>query len=332
MSEIFIIAEAGVNHNGSVQLAKRLVDVAIAAECDAVKFQTFKASDLVGKYAAKAAYQKETTDVDESQLEMIKKLELSHSDFYELKTYCERKGVMFLSSPFDIESVDFLAELGVSIFKIPSGEITNLPYLRRINSYKRRVILSTGMATLQEIKDALKELSDCEVSALHCTTEYPCPYSEVNLKALQTLKNSLGLTVGYSDHTTGIEISIAAAVFGAEIIEKHFTLSRSMEGPDHKASLEPAELKQMVQSIRNVEKAMSGDGVKRPSHSELKNISVVRKSIVAKMRIRQGELLTEKNITTKRPAAGLSPMLWDAVIGTYAVKDYEEDDYISLAG
>ena len=328
MQKTFIIAEAGVNHNGSIELAKRLVDVAIDAGCDAVKFQTFKAENVVTKGAEKAKYQKVTANADESQLDMIKKLELSYGDFNHLKRYCDENHIMFMSSPFDVDSVDFLADLGLSVFKIPSGEITNLPYLRRINLYKRKVILSTGMSTLDEIKVALEILRNCEIAVLHCTTEYPCPYDEINLQVLQTLKQELQVEVGYSDHSKGIEIPIAAVACGATIIEKHFTLDKSMKGPDHKASLEPSELRQMVSAIRNVEAAISGDGIKRPSQSEIKNINIVRKSIVSKCTIHRGEVFTNDNITTKRPATGLSPMLWDSIIGKRATRDYSEDDMI----
>lgn len=328
MNRTFIIAEAGVNHNGSIELAKRLVDVAVDAGCDAVKFQTFKAENVVTKGAEKAKYQKVTANADESQLDMIKKLELSYGDFNHLKRYCDENHIMFMSSPFDVDSVDFLADLGLSVFKIPSGEITNLPYLRRINSYKRKVILSTGMSTLDEIKVALEILRNCEIAVLHCTTEYPCPYDEINLRVLQTLKQELQVEVGYSDHSKGIEIPIAAVACGATIIEKHFTLDKSMKGPDHKASLEPSELRQMVSAIRNVEAAISGDGIKRPSQSEIKNINIVRKSIVSKCTIHRGEVFTNDNITTKRPATGLSPMLWDSIIGKRATRDYSEDDMI----
>lgn len=332
MHNTFIIAEAGVNHNGDFGLAKKLVDAAVATGCDAIKFQTFNANNLVSKQAQKADYQKKTTGSNESQFDMIKRLELSYDDFRNLKSYCDQKNIMFLSSPFDIESVDFLADLGLAIFKIPSGEITNLPYLRRINFYKRKVILSTGMASTDEILEALSILKDCNVSVLHCTTEYPCPYEEVNLKVLNTLKDIAKKldnveSIGYSDHTQDIEIPIAAVALGAEVIEKHFTLDRNMEGPDHRASLEPDELKKMVESIRNLEKAI-GDGVKKITESEKKNIIVVRKSIVAKKFIRKGEVFSEKNITTKRPGIGLSPMLWDSVIGLCATKDYHEDECI----
>jgi len=327
MKKTFIIAEAGVNHNGSIELAKKLIDVASEAGCDAVKFQTFKAESLVSKNAAKAEYQKQTTGNKETQLEMIKKLELSYDDFIELQKYCKNKGILFLSTPFDLESIDFLDSINMPIFKIPSGEITNLPYLKKLASYKKKIILSTGMSTIDEIECALKVLEGCEISLLHCTTEYPCPYDEVNLKAMQTLKNKFNVEVGYSDHTQGIEIAIAAVALGAGIIEKHFTLDKLMEGPDHKASLEPNELKQMVEAIKNIEKAL-GDGEKRPSPSEMKNIEIARKSIVASCDIKKGEVLNEGNLTTKRPAKGICPMKWDEVIGTVAKKDYQEDEII----
>jgi N,N'-diacetyllegionaminate synthase len=327
MKPTLIIAEAGVNHNGSIDLAKKLVDKAVGAGCDAVKFQTFKAENIVSKIAEKAEYQKRRTDEKENQLRMLKKLELSFDNFIELKNYCDNCGIIFLSSPFDIESADFLANLGVEYFKIPSGEITNLPYLREIASYGKKIILSTGMATLEEVKVAVKILHLCQVSLLHCTTEYPCPYDEVNLGVIQTLKDEFYLEVGYSDHTEGMEISIAAVAMGASIIEKHFTLYKNMEGPDHKASLEPHELKQMVSAIRNVEKAF-GDGQKIPSPSELKNINIVRKSIIAKRDIKKGEVFSEENLTTKRPGTGISPMEWDKFIGTVAKRNYSEDELI----
>lgn len=326
--QTFIIAEAGVNHNGSLELAKKLIDIAVDAGADAVKFQTFKTENEVSKFAQKAQYQKETTDSQESQFEMIKNLELPFEDFKVLKKYCEEKRIMFLSTPFEPESVDFLASLNLPYLKIPSGEITNLPFLRQINSYKSKVILSTGMSTLEEVKKAIEALKNCEISLLHCTTEYPCPYEEVNLKAMQTLKKEFNIPVGYSDHTEGIEVAIAAVAIGAEIIEKHFTLDKNMQGPDHKASLNPEELKQMVDSIRHIEKAM-GTGEKIPSKSEIKNIEVVRKSIVAKKNIKNGEIFTEENITTKRPATGINPMKWDEILGKTAQKDYEEDEFIS---
>ena len=327
MIKTFIIAEAGVNHNGSMEIAKRLIDKAAEAGVDCVKFQTYIAENVMSKYAPKAEYQVNNTGCEESQLDMVKKLELSFEDFEELKRYTEDKGLMFLSTPFDLESCDFLNNLGLNIFKIPSGEITNLPYLRKINSFKKDVILSTGMAALDEIQAALDVLKDCKVSLLHCTTEYPCPYDAVNMNAMLTMKEKFNLPVGYSDHTQGIEIPVMAAAMGAQIIEKHFTLDKNMEGPDHKASLEPDELKQMVKAIRNVEKAF-GDGKKEPQPAEIKNIAIARKSIIAKCNIKKGEIFTEKNLTTKRPGNGISPMKWDEIIGTAATKDYLEDELI----
>lgn len=323
----FIIAEAGVNHNGSFELAKKLVDAAVEARVDAIKFQTFKTELEVSRFAEKAEYQKQTTNSEESQLNMIKKLELTYEDFRELQKYCKQKNILFLSTPFELESVEFLHSLNLPYFKIPSGEITNLPYLRQINSYKKDVILSTGMSTITEIEEALSVLKDCKVTLLHCTTEYPCPFEEVNLKAIQTLKNKFNLPVGYSDHTEGIEVSIAAVAMGAEIIEKHFTLDKNMEGPDHKASLEPHELTALVKAIRNIEKAF-GSGEKVPTASEIKNIKVARKSIVAKKAIKKGEYFSIDNITTKRPGSGINPMKWDEIIGKIADKDYEEDELI----
>lgn len=323
----FIIAEAGVNHNGSLELAKRLIDVASEAGVDCVKFQTFHAEDGVSKHAQKAEYQIRNTTRDESQLEMVKKLELPYSAFVTLKEYCRMKGIVFLSTPFDLDSVKFLADIGVRLFKVPSGEITNLPYLRKINSYRRDVILSTGMSTMCEVEAALKVLKDCRVTLMHCTTEYPCPYEAVNMRAMQTLKEKFGLPVGYSDHTIGIEVPIMAVAMGAEIIEKHITLNKNMEGPDHKASIEPDELKKMVQSIRTIEKAF-GNGRKEPQEVEEKNRLIARKSIVAKCKIHKGDIFTEQNLATKRPGNGISPMLWDKVIGTAATRSYEEDELI----
>lgn len=329
MKNVFIIAEAGVNHNGSFKLAQELIDKAVDAGVDCIKFQTYKSENLVSYNVKLAEYQKENLGKDESQYKMLKELEISFEEFKELKKYCEEKNIMFLSTPFDLESCDFLNDLDMKIFKIPSGEITNLPYLRKINSFGKKVILSTGMANLNEIRDALNVLKDCEVSLLHCTTEYPCPYDNVNLNAIDTLRKEFKLEVGYSDHTQGIEVPIAAVAKGATIIEKHFTLDRNMEGPDHKASLEPNELKQMVTSIRNIEKAF-GNGVKEPQESEKKNIEIARKSIVAKINIKKGEIFTENNLTTKRPGSGISPMKWDFIIGKTATKDYQEDELISL--
>ncbi|OGI00308.1 MAG: N-acetylneuraminate synthase [Candidatus Melainabacteria bacterium GWF2_37_15] len=327
MNKIFIIAEAGVNHNGDIGLAKKLVDVATEAGADAVKFQTFKAENVVSKIAQKAEYQVQTTGNAETQLEMVKKLELSFEQFVELKEYCKDKGIMFLSTPFDLESIDFLNNLGMEIFKIPSGEITNLPYLRKITSLDKKIILSTGMATLDEIKDALKVLNTDKITVLHCNTEYPTPMEDVNLLAMKTIEKELGVKVGYSDHTEGIEIPIAAAALGACIIEKHFTLDKNMKGPDHKASLNPDELRAMVKAIRNIEKAL-GNGIKTPSQSERKNINIARKSIVAKIDIKKGNILTEANITVKRPGNGISPMKWDEITGTVASKDYKADELI----
>lgn len=327
MKKTFIIAEAGVNHNGSIELAKDLIDAAVDARADAVKFQTFITENEISKFAQKAEYQKETTGNEESQFEMVKKLELPYEDFEELQKYCNKKGIIFLSTPFEIQSAEFLNSIDIPIFKIPSGEITNSPYLRKLNSFKKPVILSTGMSTMDEIKDAIKILKDCRISLLHCTTEYPCPFEDVNLKAIQTMRDKFNLEVGYSDHTIGIEVAIAAVAMGATIIEKHFTLDKNLEGPDHKASLEPQELKQMVDAIRNIEKAF-GSGEKTPSKSEIKNIEIARKSIVAKQDIKKGEVFTEDNITTKRPATGINPMKWDEVIGTKAKKDYISDELI----
>lgn len=329
---IFIIAEAGVNHNGSLELAKKLIDVAAKAGADAVKFQTFKADKLVSKTAKKAEYQQQTTNASESQYAMIKKLELDIAAHHELIAYCKTKNILFLSTPFDHESIELLNDLGMSIFKIPSGEITNLPYLRHIGSLGKKVIMSSGMADLGEIEDALDILAEAgtlkeNISVLHATTEYPCPIDEVNLRAMQTIAAAFGIKAGYSDHTNGIEIPIAAAAMGATVIEKHFTLDREMEGPDHKASLEPEELIAMVKAIRNIEKAL-GNGIKKPSFSEAKNIAVARKSIVAACPIREGESFTAANIAIKRPGNGISPMRYDEIIGINAKKDYEADELI----
>ena len=329
---VFIIAEAGVNHNGSIKLAKDLIDVAVESGADAVKFQTFKAENLVSKTAEKADYQKKTTDALESQFDMIKKLELDVSTHKELLAYCQEKGIMFLSTPFDHDSIDLLSDLGLQIFKIPSGEITNLPYLKHIGSLGKRVILSTGMSDLKEVEDALSILIDAgtsktNITVLHANTMYPTPMEDVNLNAMLTIQKEFDISVGYSDHTLGIEVDIAAVAMGASIIEKHFTLNKAMEGPDHKASLEPEELKAMVSAIRNIEKAL-GSNEKILSPSEEVNINIVRKSIVASCPIRKGELLSEKNISTKRPGTGISPMKWDEIIGTIATKSYQMDESI----
>jgi N,N'-diacetyllegionaminate synthase len=330
----FIIAEAGVNHNGSVEIAKRMIEVAKECGADAIKFQTFKAEEVVSKYAPKAEYQKQTTGEIESHLQMVKKLELSFDDFIVLKEYCDKLGIMFLSTPFDFESIDFLNSLGLEIFKIPSGEITNLPYLEKIGKLRKKVILSTGMADLGEIEDALDILISCgtkkeNITVLHCNTEYPTPYEDVNLLAMLTIKEAFKVKVGYSDHTPGIEVPIAAVALGASVIEKHFTLDRNMQGPDHKSSLEPNELKAMVRAIRNVEKAL-GDGIKKPSPSEIKNKIIVRRSIVAKRNIKRGEIFNEENITVKRPATGISPMRWYEILGKTATRDYKEDEIIEI--
>ena len=329
---IFIIAEAGVNHNGSIELAFKLIDAAVEAGVDAVKFQTFKAENLVSKNTQKAEYQKQTTNPLESQLDMLKKLELDVDVHKKLIKYCNAKGIMFLSSPFDHDSIDLLNELGLKIYKIPSGEITNLPYLRSIGSLAKQVILSTGMSTLKEVGDALAILVDSgtkkeNITVLHANTMYPTPMEDVNLNAMLTIQKEFGVAVGYSDHTLGIEVDIAAVAMGASCIEKHFTLDKTMDGPDHKASLEPEELKAMVGAIRNIEKAL-GSSEKKPSSSETVNIDVARKSIVAGQSIKKGDKLSSKNITTKRPGTGISPMKWDTIIGTPAKRDYQMDDLI----
>jgi len=332
VSKVFIIAEAGVNHNGSIELAKKLIDVAAEAGADAVKFQTFKAENLVSKQAEKAEYQKETTDSEESQFEMIKKLELDVDTHKELIAYCTEKGILFLSTPFDHDSIDLLNTLGLDIFKIPSGEITNLPYLRKIGSLNKQVILSTGMANLGEIEDAINLLiaegtDKHNITVLHANTMYPTLMEDVNLRAMQTIGQAFDINYGYSDHTLGIEVDIAAVAMGATVIEKHFTLDKAMEGPDHKASLEPNELIAMVKSIRNIELAL-GSTIKQPSKSEQPNMAIARKSIIAKRAIKKGELLSEESITIKRPGTGISPMRWDEVIGQIAQKDYLADDLI----
>lgn len=333
MEKVLIIAEAGVNHNGSLQLARELVDIACEAGVDIVKFQAFKTEQLVTKFAEQAGYQKESCDAS-SQFEMLKSLELSFSDHENLVSYCAEKKIKYLASPFDLESIDEVARLGVDVFKIPSGEITNFPYLKLVASYRKKVILSTGMANLSEIVAAVDVLvkfgvSRNNISVLHCNTEYPTPMCDVNLLAMQTLKEELGLTVGYSDHTKGIEVSIAAVALGAKIIEKHFTIDKSMVGPDHAASLSPSELKEMVLGIRNIEMAI-GTSLKAPSKSEIKNITAVRKSIVALKDIQKGELLTSENITVKRPGNGISPMLWETVLGTESSLDFKKDELIVL--
>jgi N,N'-diacetyllegionaminate synthase len=329
-----IIAEAGVNHNGSMASAKRLIDAAVEAGADYVKFQTFKAETLITQTAQKAEYQKNITDKNESQFDMIKNLELDRAAHEELIEYCNSKDIRFLSTAFDHDSIDMLAELDIPLFKIPSGEVTNLPYLRQIGGMGKPIIMSTGMSTMEEVRDALNILLKAgaekdRITILHCNTEYPTPMEDVNLKAMLTIGNKLGVKVGYSDHTLGIEVSIAAVAMGATVIEKHFTLDRTLQGPDHAASLEPDELKRMVTAIRNIEKAM-GDGVKKPSPSEIKNMHIARKSIVAKKSIKKGEMFSDENLTIKRPGTGISPMEWDTVLDTFASKDYHEDDLIEL--
>jgi len=332
LNKVFIIAEAGVNHNGSIELAKKMIDAAKESCVDAVKFQTFKAERVVSKKAEKAQYQKDATNESESQFEMLRKLELDVKAHKELIAYCEKKSIMFLSTPFDHDSIDLLHDLGLEIFKIPSGEITNLPYLRHIGSLGKKVVLSTGMSNLKEVGDALNILinagtSKDNITVLHANTMYPTPIEDVNLNAMSTIQKEFGVSIGYSDHTLGIEVDIAAVAMGASVIEKHFTLNKKMDGPDHKASLEPNELKSMVLAIRNIEKAL-GSFEKKPSPSESINIDIARKSIVSKQDIKKGEALSEENITTKRPGNGISPMEWDSVIGKNANKDYQMDDLI----
>lgn len=328
---VYIIAEAGVNHNGSFELACKLVDAAKKAGVDCIKFQTFKSSNLVSHNAQKADYQKKTTG-DGSQIDMLKKLELSYEEFLALKDYCDNVGICFLSTPFDFESIDFLNSIDMPFWKIPSGEVTNLPYLVALAKTGKPVVMSTGMCEMTEIEDAIKVLRENgtnEIKLLHCNTEYPTPFEDVNLKAMRTIQDAFDLEVGYSDHTKGIEVPIAAVALGATIIEKHFTLDRNMEGPDHKASLEPGELKSMVSSIRHIEQAL-GTGDKIPSPSEKKNITVARKSIVAKTDIKEGDILSEDNLSVKRPGTGISPMRWYEVIGTKAVRNFQEDELIEL--
>ncbi len=332
MSKVLIIAEAGVNHNGKLEVAKKLAMVAKESGADIVKFQTAKLESFVTASAKMAEYQKNNLNKIMSQKEMLKNLLLTFEDFVKLREYCKEIGIHFLSTPFDVDSIDFLVNIGSVLWKIPSGEITNYPYLVKIANLHQPIILSTGMSTLKEVERTVKLLNDNganDITLMHCTTEYPTPYNDVNLKAMITLQNFFGLAVGYSDHTLGIEVPVAAVGMGATVIEKHFTLDRSMEGPDHKASLEPNELKAMVSSIRNVELAF-GDGIKQPTEAEMSNIEVARKSIVAKYKISKGEVFTEMNLTTKRPGNGVSPMCWEDIIGTKANKDYEEDEMIQI--
>ncbi len=331
-----IIAEAGVNHNGSIDIAKQLVDKAADAGADIIKFQTFKSEKLVSKSAHQADYQKKNIGKlsDDSQLNMLKKLELSEQDHIELMHYCQKKGIKFFSTAFDMDSIDFLHSLNLGLWKIPSGEITNYPYLKKIAQYHEPVILSTGMCEIEDISAAMDVLLKYgvkreQITILHCNTEYPTPFEDVNIRAMQEMRDKFHVSIGYSDHTKGIEVPIAAVALGASVIEKHFTINRNMEGPDHKASLEPDELKAMVSAIRHIELAM-GNGHKKVSESERKNISIARKSIVAACCIKKGEILTEDNLTVKRPGSGISPMRWEEVIGTKAVKDYKEEEQILL--
>ena len=331
-----IIAEAGVNHNGYIDIAKQLVDKAADAGADIIKFQTFKSEKLVSKSAHQADYQKKNIGKlsDDSQLNMLKKLELSEQDHIELMHYCQKKGIKFFSTAFDMDSIDFLHSLNLGLWKIPSGEITNYPYLKKIAQYHEPVILSTGMCEIEDISAAMDVLLKYgvkreQITILHCNTEYPTPFEDVNIRAMQEMRDKFHVSIGYSDHTKGIEVPIAAVALGASVIEKHFTINRNMEGPDHKASLEPDELKAMVSAIRHIELAM-GNGHKKVSESERKNISIARKSIVAACCIKKGEILTEDNLTVKRPGSGISPMRWEEVIGTKAVKDYKEEEQILL--
>ncbi|MBP5524694.1 MAG: N-acetylneuraminate synthase [Paludibacteraceae bacterium] len=335
MKHVLIIAEAGVNHNGSLDIAKQLIDKAVEAGVDIIKFQTFKSEKLVSKSAKQAEYQQRNIGKkDESQLAMLKKLELSPSAHKELMDYCREKGIRFFSTAFDMDSIEYLHSLNLGLWKIPSGEITNYPYLRKIAQYHEPIILSTGMCELSDIEATLKVLVGFgvkkeQITILHCNTEYPTPYSDVNLRAMLEIRDRFGVQVGYSDHTQGIEVPIAAVALGASVIEKHFTLDKNMEGPDHKASLEPDELKAMVCAIRNVEQTL-GSGHKTISESERKNIEIARKSIVAACPIKKGELFTEENLTVKRPGNGISPMRWSEVIGKTAAKDFEEEEMIVL--
>lgn len=327
-----IIAEAGVNHNGDLEIAKKLIDVAAAAGADLVKFQTFNAERLVTENAPKADYQKTSADNSESQKAMLRKLELTEVMHQELIDHCALRNIGFFSTGFDIESINLLASFGQELFKIPSGEITNLPYLRHVGKLRKEVILSTGMSSMDEIENAINALEDSgtprtRITVLHCTTAYPVPMSDVNLQAMQSIRAKFGVDVGYSDHTLGIEISLAAVALGASVIEKHFTLDRTLPGPDHKASLEPAELKSLVDGIRNINEAL-GDGIKRLMKSEIGNRDVARKSIVARVPISVGQVLSEENITTKRPGTGISPMEWSNLLGKKAHRDYSADELI----
>lgn len=332
MGNTLIIAEAGVNHNGDVKLAKEMIKEAKKAGADYIKFQTFIPEKLVSRYAAKAEYQKEATRADETQLQMLQKLALSQEDFIYLKKCCEEEKIGFISTPFDLDSIDFLETLDMDFWKIPSGELTNYLYLRKIGKTGRKVILSTGMSDMREIQEAIDVLQKNgtkEIILLHCNTQYPTPMSDVNLLAMEQMRTVTKREVGYSDHTEGIEVPIAAVALGAIVIEKHFTLDKNLEGPDHKASLEPTELKNMVTAIRNIEKCL-GDGVKRVSVSEKENIKAARKSVVALKDIECGEVFSENNLTVKRPGTGISPMCWENIMGTTAKRDFMEDELIEL--
>lgn len=334
MQKVIIIAEAGVNHNGDYELAKKLVVAAKQAGADYVKFQTARPELVISRYAPKAEYQMGTTKKEESQLDMCRAIHLPLTDYAPLKKYCDENEISFISTPFDLESIDVLAPLGMDFWKIPSGEITNLPYLKKIARLHQPVIMSTGMSNLGDIEAALKVLTDNgliedQITLLHCNTEYPTPYEDVNLRAMITLKEAFGVNVGYSDHTKGIEVSLAAVAMGATVIEKHFTLDCNLPGPDHKASLEPDELEQLVKSIRHLEKAF-GSPVKQVSRSEKKNMTVARKSLIAAVDIKKGEKFTDENMTVKRPGNGISPMLWDEVTGRIAPRDFKEDELIEL--
>lgn len=336
MQHTLIIAEAGVNHNGSIELAKKLVEKAKEAGVDYIKFQTFKASKLVTKAAKQAEYQQKNIGKEgDSQYQMLKKLELSPEEHDILIDYCHQLGIKFFSTAFDFDSIDYLHSLNLGLWKIPSGEVTNYPFLKRIAAYNKPTILSTGMCDMENVRAAVEALyknglTKENLILLHCNTEYPTPFEDVNLKAMDALRKEFGVEVGYSDHTKGIEVPIAAVALGATVIEKHFTLDRNLEGPDHKASLEPDELKSMVSAIRNIEKAVGGDGTKHVSESEKKNIAIARKSIVAACDIKAGEVFTEQNLTVKRPGNGISPMRWEEIVGTKAIKDFSEEDLIEI--
>ena len=337
MSKVIIIAEAGVNHNGDIQVAKKLIDAAVNAGVDYVKFQTFKADNLVSKSAKKAEYQSvNINDGDDSQYAMLKNLELSHENHLELMSYCSERNIKFFSTAFDVEGVRYLNDLGLSFFKIPSGEITNYPYLKAVALCNKPVIMSTGMCLESEIKNALDVLLKFglkkeSISILHCNTEYPIPMKDVNLKAMLSIQKTFGVPIGYSDHTLGIEVPIAAVAMGAKIIEKHFTLDRNLPGPDHLASLEPKELKEMVKAIRNIEAAISGDGEKVPSQSEKKNIAIARKSIYLKKNLVKGHVITDNDLISLRPGDGISPMQWEHIVGKTLVTDKLEFDKLLLS-